>query len=693
MNQPTRLIARNQAFLFIFLCILAVYGLSWYKRQASYTLWMEKHRDEVVVDQVTAMSTYDSYYWLKMAREIDEGKWKKGELDPLKGYPELEEYPESPSLLAHFIRLASRFTDGDYYRAGLLLTPLLAGLFVIPLFLYFNTLGFGASAVLGGLIGSFCFGYYPRSNLGYVDTDMLNTFFPILVSAFIVLINKERSSRANLLLAIGAGVAMYLFCWWYQQPLFFLVYFPFIAVCLFLQRLSSRQILVFLLAFSLTSGPQYVMQSAASLYGFFNAYFFSKYSGQIVWPEIFTTIAETQKSDIMSKLERLHGLLPVVLAGFAGLAYLYVVRFKRMVPITPLILLGLWSLVGPRRFTMYLAPFIGIGVGVLIELLVRQAGARFRLPAVALPAIAVSLMAVLFFSTTSYTAYGNVPGPIPPAPTIRSILEIKKIVPQNSAMFTWWDQGYPLMEIGEFATYHDGALHGRSRSTLIARSLISPHQQEMAALIAYLDEFGFDGLESRIVDENLTADRMLEIVFGHPPEFRGENVYVLYVEDMLRTFGGTSALGTWDFKRQAGDPMKYEYMSCFSQTGAIIGCRDANIDLNRGVITDGVREAPLKAALFVNDGYVVNRLDYPNVDGDYLQVLMKKGQAHQVQVIEERLFQSNFNQQYLLGNYDRRYFEEVYNNFPVARVFKVKRSKEVAEPGRAVSSEDAKRIP
>jgi dolichyl-diphosphooligosaccharide--protein glycosyltransferase len=35
----------------------------------------------------------------------------------------------------------------------------------------------------------------------------------------------------------------------------------------------------------------------------------------------------------------------------------------------------------------------------------------------------------------------------------------------------------------------------------------------------------------------------------------------------------------------------------------------------------------------------------------------------------------------MLGNYDRRYFEEVYNNFPVARVLKVKRA-EAGDPAQ-----------
>ena len=41
-------------------------------------------------------------------------------------------------------------------------------------------------------------------------------------------------------------------------------------------------------------------------------------------------------------------------------------------------------------------------------------------------------------------------------------------------------------------------------------------------------------------------------------------------------------------------------------------------------------------------------------------------------VADERQFRTNFNLQYLLGNYDCRYFEEVHYYYPVARALKVK---------------------
>jgi dolichyl-diphosphooligosaccharide--protein glycosyltransferase len=111
-----------------------------------------------------------------------------------------------------------------------------------------------------------------------------------------------------------------------------------------------------------------------------------------------------------------------------------------------------------------------------------------------------------------------------------------------------------------------------------------------------------------------------------------------------------------------------------------MNCREGQIDLGRGTASNGANYAPLVAALFINNGTVVNRIDYASSQGYYLQVLMKNSRIFDVQMVEPPLFWSNFNQQYLLGNYDRRYFEEVYNNFPAGRVLKVKSTLPLAQP-------------
>ena len=151
-----------------------------------------------------------------------------------------------------------------------------------------------------------------------------------------------------------------------------------------------------------------------------------------------------------------------------------------------------------------------------------------------------------------------------------------------------------------------------------------------------------------------------------------DNVFVLYTEDMIKSFGNIFEIGTWDFSRKTGNSLAYALLPYFSQANNIINYKGGQIDLNRGVIIDGTTAVPLLAALFIKDGYVVDRVNYAADKGVYLQILLTQDRIPELQVMEEPVFLSNFNQQFMLGNYDRRYFEEIYNNFPVARVLRAK---------------------
>ena len=685
MNKIQSYLPNRRTVLLVFLGILIVYGISYYKRMADYRFWMQNSQD-YVVGQVVAMMDMDAYYWLKMAQELDEGQLAKGRVDSLKGYPDRVPFAlqGQPSLLAYFISFGKHFTGGNYFRSGLLLIPLLAGLFVFPLLFYCSELGFGASAVLGGLIGSFSTSYYVRTMMGRVDTDLLNLFFPLAAACFMLPIGREKSWRANLALAFGAGLSMFLFTWWYQQPSFILVYLFFLAMHLLFGRVPWKQSLAILLVFLVACGPEYVLQSVHSLRIFIWAYVAPPPTGKIVWPNIMGTIIEAKSRGLMATLHRLHGFLPLVLAGFAGLAFLCLRRFRKMIPLAPLLMLGAWSLFGPSRFAMYLAPLIGVGVGVLIELLVNFIGRKVGLRPLLGTLASMVLMFVLFFSTLGYTAYNFDSPPIMSAPETKAIVDIKHIVPPHSAMFTpFWEFGYPLMAIGDFATYHDGGLQGGMRTTLISKAMISPDQKELVSLLSYLEDNGFNRLSAVVGKEKLSAEQMQKLVFDYPQPFHGKNVYVLYLQDMLWKMTSMSYFGTWDFDRKKGENLDYVQLNCYSVNNNVMSCMDGTIDLNRGVMNDGSTDIPLRGAVFVNDGYVVDQKNYPvrSDDGYYLQVLMKNNKIRMILVAGERLFQSNFNQQFLLGNYDRSAFEEVYNDVPLARVLKVRNAGAEAQSG------------
>jgi dolichyl-diphosphooligosaccharide--protein glycosyltransferase len=53
---------------------------------------------------------------------------------------------------------------------------------------------------------------------------------------------------------------------------------------------------------------------------------------------------------------------------------------------------------------------------------------------------------------------------------------------------------------------------------------------------------------------------------------------------------------------------------------------------------------------------------------------MKNKKITNVLLLEKLTFKTMFNQMYILGRYDKMLFEEVFNDFPLARAFRLKKT-------------------
>ncbi|MBE0598462.1 MAG: hypothetical protein IH614_14440 [Desulfuromonadales bacterium] len=639
------------------------------------------NQNDYVVEDAYAMSTHDSYFWIKMTKDYDIAS-AGGEPGKTRGYPDLKQYTQ-PNLLVLLISKVKLITGLDYYKSGLVLIPILSSLFIFPLYVYFNRLGFGASAVLGSMIGTFSTTYYERTRIGYVDTDLLNTFFLITIACFILYMGKENNFR-NSLLAIGSGLAMFLMNWWYQQPGLMVPFLFVMCIYLLWQKVEIRHIMFLIILSLVFSGPEYIRMMGTSLQEFYRAYFDPNLNQGINWPDIMSGISEARRLGPIETLRKIY-YLPISVAGLLGILYLYQCRTREMMPITPVVLVGLWSLVGPNRFAMYLAPFIGIGVGVLVEVAWRQLSRIKKLPQPTISFCQITSMAIIFFATFDMATVNKLPATSIPVATVKSILEIKELVPERSTMLTWWDYGYPLMDIGHFSTYHDGSLHGGARTTLVAKVMMSPHQREMTALVSFLEENDFSTIHRLIRDRHLSGDQLVSAAFSYPGPLNGENLYVLYTYDMIAKFYELSKFGTWEFTNRKSSPFGYEELMCFGERGLFLECDDGEIDLRKGIFYYAGLKYYLNSVNYVDNGHLVYHLQYDSQEDGHIQIIMKNREVIMVQFINDKLYKSNFNQQYLLGNFDRSNFEEIYNNFPVARAFKIKDKK---KPAKTSSTND-----
>ena len=581
--------------IYLFALILAVcFAFSAGVRFQQFETW-EKTPSYYFVGELPLMTTLDAPYWLRFARNYNNGKYVKDSrfgIDYLRGYPtnseilneltsqkkftdhfhsqptsEVKKYKYSDiHLLSFLIAKLVPYFNYNYYLTGTLLIPVLASLFILPLGIYFFRLGVPISGLLGGLIGTFAGGYYMRSSIGRIDTDSLNLFFPALIALMILLAILSKSERSVLLYSICAGLSLFCFQWWYSKEGFSLVYFTVLVISLFLQKIRFGIILFSALLFVLCVHPETFMNGIVSIVGFVERYFSIDIKNDVlinngtipaIFPNTMTTISEVEH---VTTDEIIRRVLSNTFLGWVGLITflaLAIWRWKVLLPLVPMLALGLLSFQSSNRFIMFLGPFIGLGLGWLAQLGfefiffliaktfvhrkvkdgykvlsnksalyikfdVKSVSKKNRSPLNTGQDLSLDTLESntvnkeitdinwwnwvrqvvlylgiggIFWGISAQTAMSFVPRPSIHPQIYASFLDVKKLVPPNSAILTWWDYGYAITDATDLATFHDGGVQKSPKTYFIARSLISPDQDEFYNITQFLATEGNLGIE------------------------------------------------------------------------------------------------------------------------------------------------------------------------------------------------------
>jgi len=725
---------KNSSLLFVGV-LLVCFAVSVGKRYQQFETW-KKTPAIFFVGERPMMTTLDAPYWLRWAREYNEGIF--GEKDGLRNYPEGTEifhekfvkelsipqkYTDQTShtnnsllldenrvisyrdvpLLSFLIAQISPYLNYNYYLTGTLLIPVLASLFILPLGIYFFSIGVPVSGLLGGLVGTFASGYYMRSSIGRIDTDMLNLFFPVISSLLILLASLAKSERAVLLYSFGTGLCLFLFQWWYNRPGFTLAYFIILVLSLFVQKVRFRTLLLSAFLFVLCCHPGNFLSGKVSVENFLKNYFLidETVSSNVIqkgpnpasFPNVLKTISEAGTVQFNEVFRRIFSNHIIAWTGFLAFFALALFRLRDLLPLTPILALGLLSFQSSNRFIMYLAPFIGIGLGWLLQfgidavfqLIVKKSqhieedGDRRESRKTGFPfweirefgwfgwfrqGILYLGMGVFFWGISSHTAISFVPGPSIHTGIYATFLEVKKRVQKDAALLTWWDYGFAITDATKLATFHDGSAQFSPKTYFIARSLISSDQNELYDITQYLATEANLGIEKN----NTSPEALIKAVRN--PEHKPWNpIYLFFTADMTGKYGAISKLGSWDVEKGGSKPKAYQNLACSKITKQELNCHGALINLNDGFINN---KLALRRLIFIRKGQVIREKIFSHSQGFTLQLIVAGKNIVEVQLIDESVFRSNYNQMFLLGRYSEELFEERYNASPLSRLFKFK---------------------
>ena len=256
------------------------------------------------------------------------------------------------------------------------------------------------------------------------------------------------------------------------------------------------------------------------------------------------------------------------------------------------------------------------------------------------------------------------PGPSIPPPVYQTFEQVERLVPENGAIYTWWDYGYAITDKTERAVFNDGGAQLGPTTYFMARSFISSEQEEMRRIIGFLASQGAAGINNF----NKSKDSLLREVYSGKYKPR-EPIYVFYTYDMIGKFSALFSIGSWNFDTLKNSVKGYQRLQCSKLENQVLTCQGVTIDLKEGLVNGQI---PLRRLVQSIQGRET-KIQKLKEQGLSLQLMMpNERQFSEIYLMEEAVWASNFNQMYLLGNYDKEVFEEVFHAFPIARLYRLK---------------------
>lgn len=656
----------------------------------------EENRESHFADDIPMMTTVDAYYWLRWAREYAAGGFEYGENDPLRNYPDGKERgsPLKPHtvMLSKLIAWVANLAGINVYVAGLYLVPFLSALFVIPLALYMYRIGFPIAGLLGGVLAGVSFEYYIRTSVGRVDTDCLNLFFMFLIPYFI-LMTEKRGDFGVIVFASLAGFACFLFNWWYSIASFVSVFFVLLLVKLALNRTPASTMAVAAFFFAVFCEPETFFKAAAALEILFRRLFpaeiaqltSSAATGGTGAPDAMQTITELERFGVEKTLGLVLDGPRFVAAGLILFALMLAANPDRILPLTPVLALGLLAFLKGRRFAMYLAPFAGIGWGYGLTLavsffarLTRKRPSQKRKKKMDVtpaekprPWIHESLLALaalaVFWLVLPATAVSHIPGAKIDAKIYSGLVKLKGLLPEGARVFNYWNFGYLITDTVGRATYNDGGMPGSTKTYFMSHAYSATSPRELYNIASFLDRRGDQGL-TEVSERHPDFANAVRAVAGDataPPD----GIHIAFTGNMLDQFPSINFLGAWDFEKNAGDQRGYNVLECGGSNQGILKCKEGTFDMNKGTLNG---QPLLAMTIAVEKGREKQRIPVRD-QGYVLELLLEEGRISKVILLTSRGYLSNFNQMFILGRYDGSLFEPIYDAFPALRVYRMKR--------------------
>lgn len=675
---------------------------------AGMRLWElpDWNRPELKIGDEILLSKQDGYGWLAGAKRMNH---------------------HSETLFSSCIRILHEATGFPLDRIAFWLPAVLAPLAALPVCLLVLWWGLPEAGVVAGTLAGSSIGYFIRTRIACLDTDLITLFFPLCLAAGLIMwiesmagLPRRRknplSPAAVLFAAFCLGLLYRCYVAFYPSgepvgisivatalmagvvlspPRFrLLTACGILMVCLVGSGLWPAAALSAGMVVLAGWGPGLFVRRDTGLVlfvcllaalGWFSdfgataadiGFHFSRYgrvtdnAGTAALPPLIETVPEAWPVSLDGAVFFMAGNWPVFIAGILGLA---VVLWKRpgALVLLPLLALGLGSVQLGIRFTMYGGAILGIGLGCGTALVLRMVHAPRW---VSMAAQLGLLIAVCWPLVRTVDALD--PEPVITKPLASSLLALKQRSAPDAQVWIWWDNGYAAQYYSERMSLADGSRNSAEAVFPLAYvhtapSALRAYQMIVRCLLMQQAAGPKQGGGSKIA---LYSNPFPDLLQQMPPD-----KIQRFLQELHRPQAAWShdlpeqyLVVTWDVLKRAHHILSYgtwDFVKGRSGPGQFMMIWEpAGFDMHRGVMTVRNRTWHLSSREVIS-GPRKTRFTWPRKNGWH--AVSMKGETG-VFLMDDGAYQTMMVQMLLAEPQDfAPYFEGIVDDFPFVRIYRV----------------------
>jgi len=657
----------------ILMAVPLIVGL--YIRLDDISVW-NKHKEFYYCNNRPLFTSYDAFYYARWGKEFAEGKYKSGDRDSLRCVPDICKYPNPVPLLSVLGGGIAKIRNNYIENVSLWLIPILSVLCVIPIFLYFYRIDLPLTGYLSSLVTVTSFIYFIRTTIARFDTDALNLFFPFAIALTLSLGFSAFSRKKAYLWLIVSGILAQFYWWWYSHPglILTMIITYIIASFLFYRNLGTKEIFQRIFLLFLASNPVVIFSGIFNLISLIKVYLINYFHKEVdAFPNVFLSISEAKHYDLSAIARITVGNFWVFLLAVLGLLLLVLARIREIFLLLPILGIGILAMSGGNRFSMYLAPFLGAGLGYYLDLIVSRIK-KYNWRKTAISAIALAtIFLVLYFNNRSliYVAHPLI------TPSIeKDFIQLSKLTPENAWIWTWWDYGTAIQYLANRAVFHDGQSQTTPKTYFVALSYSIDDYVAARNIILGVSSIGAKGIKKLLKSGKSAEQIKNEIVKG---KFIGDikkPIFWVFSGDEIGKFPWINYFGTWNFFANEGKKSGFIVLNnCRIIDPVTLNCGRKLINLNTGKIVIVDKKNPttidIRSVIIRRKDKILKKYFSHKSIWNLELIETKDNNSFFVFLVDNQALNSMFNKLYLLREYDKNYFNLIFDDFPSLVVYRV----------------------